>query len=194
MEDSEKAEIAKQTVVEDEKPRETLADKLKVQKKAARKKTIKRIALYSFLAFFAYALWFLFKPFKASAQYGICRTVLELTVSYPYSIYVSEIKPKRDGSLELWYTHTDAFGEYRMESFKCKIAVNPQTGTFEISELKMHKVTMDPEKVAFLNNAMPYFNENPLILNWPAELPDSIGDLQFEFDAYRRIKLDGLKN
>lgn len=193
MDDSEKEEIAKQTVVEDEKPRETLADKLKAQKKASRKKTIKRAVLYSFLAFFAYALWFLFKPFKASAEYGICRSVLELTVPYPYSIYVSEIKAKRDGSLELWYTHTDAFGEYRMESFKCKVVVNPNTGTFEISELKMHKVTMDPEKIAFLNSAMPYFNENPLILNWPTELPDSIADLQFDFDIFRRVNLDDIR-
>lgn len=189
----EKEEIAKQTIIEDEKPKETLADKLKAQKKQARKKAIKRTALYSFLALFAWATWFLFKPFKASAEYGVCRTMLELTVPYPYSIYVSEIKSKRDGALEMWYTHTDGFGEYRMESFTCRMHLNQQSGNFEITELKMHKVTMDPQKLAYLNNAMPYFTENPLILNWPAELPDSIGDLQFEFEKFRKVNLDDLK-
>ena len=189
----EKEEIAKQAIVEDEKPKETLADKLKQQQKQARKKTIKRVSLYGFLAFFAYATWFLLKPFKASAEYGICRIVLELTVPYPYSIYVSEIKPKRDGSLELWYTHTDAFGEYRMESFKCRIGVNPQTNMYEITELKMHKVTMDPKRLAFLNNAMPYFIENPLILNWPAPLPDAIDDLQLDSSIFQKVNLDNLK-
>lgn len=193
MDDSEKQEIAKQTIVEDEKPKETLADKLKEQKKKTRKKTIKKTALYSFLALFAWMLWFLFKPYQASAEYGICRTVLELTVPYPYSIYVSELKNKRDGALELWYTHTDAFGEYRMESFTCRMGVNQETGNFELTEVKMYKVTMDPQKVAYLNSAMPYFAENPLILTWPAALPDSIGALQFEFSKYRRISLDDLQ-
>ncbi len=189
----EQLEISKETLILDEKPKETLADKLAKQKKAARKKTIKRAALYGFLALFAYGVWFLFKPFKASAEYGICRTMIELTIPYPYSIYVSELKNKRDGAMELWYTHTDAFGEFRMEPFTCRFGQNPQTGALELTEIKMNKVTMDPQRLAFLNNAMPYFAENPLIMNWPAPLPDAIGDLQFEFDMYRRVTLTDIK-
>tara|TARA_R110001592_G_scaffold3525_13_gene19939 strand:- start:145 stop:723 length:579 start_codon:yes stop_codon:yes gene_type:complete len=189
----EKEEIAKQTLVEDEKPKETLADKLKAQKKQARKKTIKRTILFSVLALFSWCVWFLFKPFQASAEYGICRTMLELTVPYPYSIYVSEVKNKRDGALEMWYTHTDGFGEYRMESFTCRMRINPETNTTELTEIKMHKVTMDPQKLANLNNAMPYFVATPLILNYPAALPDSIGDLQFDFNKFRRVKIDDIK-
>ena len=188
-----KEEILKETVIEDEKPKETLADKLKEQKKRARKKTIKRTVIYGFLAFFAYAVWFLFKPFKASAEYGICRSIMELTVPYPSSIYVSELKSKRDGSMVLWYTHTDAFGEYRMENFTCKFRINEQTGITELAEVKMRKVTMDPQKLAFLNNAMPYFAENPLILTWPSALPDSIAGLKLETDSFRKVNLSDIQ-
>ncbi len=188
-----KEEILKETLVEDEKPKETLADKLREQKKKARKKAIKRAALYGFLLFFAYILWFLFKPFDASAEYGICRSILELTVPYPQSIYVSEIKNKRDGSMLLWYTHTDAFGEYRMDRFICRFRVNPQTGITELAEVKTRTVTMSPEKLASLNKAMIYFHENPLILTWPTALPDSIGDLKFEVDKFRRVNLSDVK-
>ena len=189
----EKLEIEKVELIEDEKPKETLADKLAKQRKAARKKMIKRASLLTFLALFSWVLWFLFKPFKASAEYGICRTVMELTVPYPHTIYVSELRTKRDGGLELWFTHTDGFGEFRMEPFICRFGQNPQTGQFELTEVKMNKVTMDPQRLAFLNNAMPYFIEDPLILNWPEELPDAIGDLQLDFDMFRRVNLSDIK-
>ncbi len=189
----EKEEISKEATIEDQKPKQTLAEKLKEQKKAARKKAIKRSLLYGFLALFAYIVWFLFKPFKASAEYGICRSVLELTVPYPSSIHVSELKNKRDGSMLLWYTHTDAFGEYRMENFICKFRVNQKTGITELAEVKMGKVAMDPQRLAFLNNAMIYFAENPLILTWPTALPDSIGDLKLETDKFRKVNLSDIK-
>lgn len=190
--DQQAQEIEKQTVIEDEKPRITLADKLRDQKKKQRKQTIKRTIFISIGLLVSYSVWFLFKPFQASAEYGICRTFLELTVPYPHSIYVSEVKNKRNdpGVIQLWYTHTDAFGEFRMEDFTCRMAPNPKTGALEVTEIKMRKVNMEQQRVAHLNSALPYFAEQPLILNYPTALPDSIDALQLDFDAHRRIKID----
>lgn len=185
--------IAQQTIIEDE-PKISLAEKLREKKKLQRKKTTKRIFQVIGALFFAYVLWFLFKPFKASAEYGICRTMLEMHVPYPHTLYVSEMRIKRDGALELWYTHTDAFGEYRMEPLLCRIEYypNPETNVPmpQVTELKFNKVSMAPEYLAFLNNAMPYFVEFPLIETYPALLPDSLSDLQLETDKFRRIRLD----
>ncbi|PCJ99030.1 MAG: hypothetical protein COA45_06190 [Zetaproteobacteria bacterium] len=184
---SEETEILKQTIIEEEKPKASLANKLKEQKKAKGKKKRKRIIIWSFILLFGYAFWWLSKPFKATAEYGICKSFLELYVPYPHTIYVSEIKPQRDGSLKLWFTHTGAFGEYRMESFTCRLVPNPETGLIELTQLKLHKVQIGPDRVKHLNSAMPYFVENPLVLNWPTQLPDSLNDLHFDFDKVRRI-------
>ncbi len=199
MSESEKDEILKQTVVdevveEEDKSQASLSEKLKEQKKQASKKRTKQISILSGLGLFGLLVWYLFAPFKATAEYGICRSFLELQIPYPHTIYVSEIKPMRDGALKLWYTHTDAFGEYRMESFECKLVNDAETGEVKLSSLKMHKVYLDNQTVKALNNALPYFKENPLILTWPAALPDSLNDLHFDFDSVRKIIIDPKKN
>ena len=191
-----KEEIAQQTIIEDE-PKLSLAEKLKEKKKLQRKLMIKR-GLQGFgLVTFLYFAWFLFKPFKASAEYGICHTLLELHVPYPHTLYVSEMRIKRDGAMELWYTHIDAFGGYRMEPFICRVEYfpDPETNvpTPRVTELKFNKVIVDPERLAFLNNAMPYFIAYPLIKNYPAPLPDSLADLQFDTEKFRKIKIDTTK-
>ncbi len=186
-----KKEILNQTVMEEEAPEASLADKLRAQKKKQRKKRVLLTILGCFVAFISYALWFLFKPFDASAEYGICKTFLELVTPYPHTIYVSEIVSLRDGSMRLWYSHTDPFGEYRMESFQCKFVHNRDTGLVDrIDEIRMSKVNMDPRRLEYLNNALPYFLANPLIEVWPAALPDHIGALQLDFDSARKIVID----
>ena len=189
-----KKEILNQTVIEEEKPEVSLAEKLREQKKKAKKKKTKRIILLTFVLLISYALWFLLKPFQASAEFGICKTFLELTLPYPHTLYVSEINSLRDGTMRLWYSHTDPFGEHRMESFHCKFVNDPETGLVQrVDEIRMSKVNMDPKRLEYLNNALPYFHENPLILAWPAALPDSIGALQLDFNAVRRIVIDPTK-
>ena len=194
MDKNQKEEILKQTVVEEEQPKLTLADKLKEQKK---KKKKKRQRLFIFLVVFvliSYPVWWLFKPFKASAKYGTCKSLLELYIPYPHTLYVSEINQMRDGSLRLWYTHIDAFGEYRLENFECNIQNNPETGRMSIKKIKVHKVFLEPDKLKHLSSALPYFEANPVIMNWPAPLPDSLNDLHFEFDKFRKIIINPNKH
>ena len=187
---SEEEEVLKQTVIEEEKPKDSLADRLRARKAAQKKKRIIIISLGCVLSVFSGIAWWLFKPRTVNPEYGICRSFLELNIPYPHTLYVSQIKRLRDRSLRLWYTHIDAFGEFRMESFQCKMARNPNTKAMELIEIKMDKVYLEPDKIASLNNALPYFEENPLILNWPAPLPDSLEDLLFDFDSVRSVILN----
>lgn len=187
-------EILSQTVIADENPKPTLAEKLREEKKQKRKKNIKYGAIAAVVFFIGYSIWFLVKPFKASAEYGICRTFLELTLPYPHTLYVSELNFLRQGrGLKLWYTHTDAFGEYRMESFVCTLAIDSETGRLAVANIKLNKVNMEASKVAQLNHALVMFETNPLILNYPTELPDSLGALHFDFDVFRKVQLDTKK-
>ncbi len=190
---SEETEILQQTIIEDEKPKSALAEKLKKQKLIKKKKKNRIIAVGLVVSFIGYIVWWGTQPFKASAEYGICRTLLELQVPYPHTIYVSELKFQRSGGMKLWYSHIDAFGEYRLESFICKLQTNPKTGSIEIAEIKMHKVYLDPDTIKYLNSSMPYFVENPIIWNWPSPLPNSLNDLQFNPDSMRKIILNSTR-
>ena len=190
---SEETKILEQTIIEEENPKSGLAEKLN-QKRQLKKKQKNKIFLgFIGLLLFSLIIWWGLKAPKASAEYGICRTLLELQVPYPHTIYVSELKAQRTGGLKLWYTHIDAFGEYRLEDFICKLENNPETGALEIVEIKMHKVYLDPEQITYLNHAMLYLVENPIIMNWPAPLPNSLNDLHFDTDSFRKIILDSTR-
>ncbi len=192
--------ILDQTVIEDEQPKASLAEKLRVQKKARKKKLRKRIIIIAVVTFFSWLIYSLFKPYKQTAQYGICNTILQLLVPYPETIYVSEVKDQRDGSIRLWYTHTDAFGEYRMENFRCKVDTNPEIYPAVNGHMKIARITMRNDKIELsdavlqnFDNMLPYFAANPLILNYPTALPDSLGALHFDFNAFRRFTIDSRK-
>lgn len=185
----EKQEILKQTIIEDDTPKETLAEKLKKKKKKQKKKLIIRYSILGFVAFIAYGIYWLFKPFKAGPDYGICRTFIELTVSYPDTVKVKDFSYTRDGSMRLWYTHIDAFGEYRMEEFRCWFAYDEFGVVSKVNAIKMGKINMEPERVANLNSALPYFHANPVLLIWPY-IPDSLEGVTFQTQLLRKIQFD----
>ncbi len=191
--EQQEAEILKQTIFEDEKPKSSLADKLQAKKKKQRRKNIKKYSILSFVGLIAFGIWFLFiKPFEAGPRYGICRSFLELTVPYPHTIHVSELK-KRNGGLLLWYTYIDGFGGYRMESFTCIVKKNKETKKYELSKIKLHKLDMDAQEMEYLAHAMTYFNETPVILEHPRRLPDSLRGLRIRSDKFRRITISNKK-
>ncbi len=190
--DQGKEEILKQEVIEVEKPKQTLAEKLKAEKKKKRKKTIIWSVVLSFVAFISYSVYWLFKPYMAYADYGICKTFVELNVSYPHTIEVNEMSYTRDGSMRMWYTHIDAFGEFRMEQFVCSFEYDQAGNVSRVKNVKIGKVNMDAEKLEHLNNALPYFYENPVILAWPY-VADSLTGVTFDFNALRKIQFDPKK-
>ncbi|MFP4097782.1 MAG: hypothetical protein ACLFP8_03145 [Alphaproteobacteria bacterium] len=187
--DLQKEEIAQETIIADE-PKVTLAEKLKEKKKAANKKRNKRIAIGAGVLLVSFLIWNLFKPYKASAEYGICHSLLELQIPYPHTLHVSQLKFKRTGAMVLWSTFIDAFGEFRMEPFTCHIQYNPETGLPVVTELRMGKIPINSERLAFLNNAIPYFVENPLVLDYPYPLADNLVNLQVQSDLYYNIQLN----
>ncbi|MGH1403874.1 MAG: hypothetical protein ACRBDL_06490 [Alphaproteobacteria bacterium] len=192
--EQQEAEILKQTIIEDEKPKSSLSDKLKDKKKKQRKKNIKKYSILSFVGLIAFGIWFLFiKPYEAGPRYGICRSFLELTVPYPHTIHVSELKKHRDGGILLWYTYVDGFGGYRMESFTCNVKQDPKTKKWELFKIKLHKVDMDPQKIEHLAHALTYFDANPVVMEYPRRLPDSLRGLRFKTDNFRRIKISDKK-
>lgn len=186
---SDQDEILKQTVIEDESPEAALAAKLKESKKLKSKKQRKFAAIGGGILFLAWALNYLFTPFQLSIPYGVCKTHLELNVSYPKTLYISEANFLADKSVRIWFTQIDPFGEFRMQSFHCFFTQNPETGKTVFSKIKMGKVDIDSATIELYNKALPVLASVPMDLRYPAPLPDVISDLQIDVEAARRIKI-----
>ena len=55
---------------------------------------------------------------SGTVKYGICKIILEQSVSYPQTIKVAQV---REGAkfARILYSHTDAFGQYRFSRIQC---------------------------------------------------------------------------
>lgn len=199
MTTEDKEEILDETVIDQVKTEEeeenkdtslgSLAEKIKADKKAKKKKRTKRIIQLVFLCLFSYAVYFLFKPYEESIQFGICKTFIELEVTYPHTIYISEVQRLRSGTMRIWFARIDPFGEYRMTPFECTFdpKPDPKTGLPVINKMKMGKVEISPDRMKYYNYAIPWIIKNPPSLILPAKLPDDIKLLQSDIDAFKKF-------
>lgn len=174
----------------DQTEEDPLQAKIKEKKKKAAKKRNKRLIIIGSVLLFSYAVYWLFKPFKAPEEYAICRTFLELSITYPHTLRIAELK--QSNGMQLWYTHTDAFGEHRMESFTCFFGQD-ENGNRTLEQLKLYKVNIDPDRLESYKSAMVYLNANPRMLNWPYEVPDSLANLHFDSDSFMNVQLRNIR-
>lgn len=182
-------EIAQQTVLLEDQPTSAasaLAVKLKEKRTQKKKKQLKQFSLFMFFGLFSYLLYYLFAPFQGGITYGICKTYLELNLPYPDTLLLSEVVITRNGSVRLWFTHIDAFGSYRLDSFQCTFAVDEQTKNSYLAEVKMGKLNIDPNEVERFNVALPYLVKNPPDLTLPTAIPDSLESIEFDLNRFRK--------
>lgn len=198
---SEESEILKETlfggsdVVDKEagaekvlSPEELLTKKIKEQKKKAAKKRRKKFIIIGVIGFLYFVVSWGMQPYKATMEYGICKTFLELNLVYPFTLHVNELDVLNDGSYRMWYTQVDSFGSNRMDSFQCYFSNDPQTGMLQLSKVKFGKIFLEQEKIAYFNTAIPYLMEHPPDLTWPMPLSDNVANLQFDTGAFTNIR------
>lgn len=183
-------EIAQQTVIQEDQvsapPALTLADKLKEKRALKKRQRLKQSLIFGFIGLFGWGLYYLFAPFTGGLSYGICKTYLELNVPYPQTLLLSEVVVTRNGSVRIWYTHIDAFGSYRLDSFQCTFAVDEQTKASYIAEVKIGKMNIDPIEVERFNVSIPYLVANPPDLTLPVPIPDSLESIEFDLNRFRK--------
>ncbi len=151
--------------------------------KLKKKKMFKGGGAFLGLVLLFWASGFLFAPFKAGMTFGICRTYLELNVQFPQDLRLSTVEDFGN-YIRIWYTQLDAFGEYRMENIQCHFRADEVTGA-AVDKILINRREVDPERVALFNHAVPTIIQNPPDLTIPAPLPDSLGSLQINTDAFR---------
>ena len=66
-------------------------------------------------------------PRKGTILYGMCGAFLELQVPYPETIHHSSVEQYRK-AVRIYYTHTDAFGQYMMRKIECAFIQDPVKG------------------------------------------------------------------
>ena len=190
---SEEEEILKQTRIEEETSEKLLAEKLAEKKKQQNKKRLKIGGGIVFFIFVVWAYKWLFAPFQLSLPYGLCKAYLEYNVPYPHTIYVSEAQTLADGSVRIWFSQIDPFGVFRMQPFHCFYIQDPQTGALRFSKIKYGKVDLPDETIAEYNKTIDIMASMSLDLNYPSPLPNSIEDLRFETDSFRKIQLNTVR-
>lgn len=168
---------------EDDKPRKK--SPLAQKKLAHRKKRQKQFLYLILIAFLGYGLWWMFKPFQSSIQYGICKIFIELNVPYPYTIYYSEVLNFSDGSVRVWFSHYDSFGDYRLMPTECHFKQDKQGG-LALLRITFAGREVDQETVERFNHGIPAILANPPDLTYPTPLPNDPNQLQFDFESYRK--------
>lgn len=169
-------------------PEELLAQKIKQDKKAAAKKKRKWAIILGVIGL-VYALiqWGL-EPPKSSIEYGICKTFLELQVSYPTTLHVNDLNVLSDGSYRLWFSQVDSFGTRRADMFQCFYGLDAETGQLKIAKVRMGAIFIDQQKIEYFNHAIPSLVANPPDLTWPYPLSNNIANLKFDEGAFTNIR------
>lgn len=162
------------------KPASPLADKKKSQK---RRRRIRAAQGAGFLLL-CYIFYLLFIPFTGGMNFGACKVFLELYVRYPQSLNLSTVEDFGE-SYRIWFTETDAFGQYRLQQIQCFYRPDETTG-FAIDRVAIDRRDVDQKIVEDFNRSLPVVLAFPPDLTYPKAIPDSLSDIEIDTDKFRR--------
>lgn len=169
----------------DEKIEDAVAQSsIQKKKQLAKKKKIKRGATFGGIAVLAYIIYLLFVPYKGSMAFGICKVFLEMNVQYPEHLRYSTVE-EFDMWVRIWYTQTDAYGQYRLEPIQCFFKPDERYG-FILDKVTVRRREVDRKKVTEFNKTIPLIVANPPDLTLPTPLPDTLKNLRFDVNRYIR--------
>lgn len=88
------------------------------------------------------------QPKQGSMAYGVCSTLLEMNTQYPNTLRHINVEGSST-TVRIYYTSTDAFGQYKMEMFECKFGPDAN-GNQQIVDVLRNRDSMGHE---FIDNA-----------------------------------------
>lgn len=167
-------------------PRELTAAALREAK--ARRTKLRRRVMWGVpsAGVFAFIVYLLFVPFEGDMRFGACRTLLELNTPIPTTLALTGLEDEGDW-MRIWFTHTNAHGQYRLERMTCRFAPEASApGGFIISAAEIGRYRLTDEELNAFNRALPsvYAGRPDLVL--PMPLPDALEDLQVDPTQYYR--------
>ena len=172
------------TMVEEQIDAALAQSSIQNKRRTARKRQFNIGIAAGVLLVLSYAVYWLFKPIEGGMAFGICRVFLENSVRFPNHLRLSTVE-EFDNSVRIWYTQVDSFGEYRMEPIQCYYKQDPERGTM-VDKVTINRREVDPKIVERFNQALSSMVQYPMDLNLPEPLPDSLEDLQFDTEKFRK--------
>lgn len=157
-----------------------LAQKKKAQR---RKKRIRALQAGGFLVF-CYLFYLLLIPYKGGLNFGACKVFLELYTRYPDTLSLSTVEDFGE-SYRIWFTETDAFGQYRLQQLQCYYRPDDETG-FALERVTLDRREVDKKIVEDFNRSIRTIAAFPPDLTFPDPIPDSLKDIEIDTDKFRR--------
>lgn len=93
------------------------------------------------------------QPKKAPMAYGLCSTFLELNTTYPQTLNYIDLEGSST-AIRIYFTSTDAFGQFKQEMLECKFGPDEQMG-MKITTVLRNRRPVDPELVKEFNLTLP---------------------------------------
>lgn len=158
--------------------------KLQARANKTRKTRLKQGGLAIAAVFLSYVGYGLFKPYQAGLTFGVCKIFLELNTRYPHTLRLSTVEELND-FVRIWYTQTNAFGEYKLENIQCHFEADEKTGG-RLSKISINRRAVDPERVAAFNKMLPIIFENPPDLTYPRPISNRLEDMKIQTHLFRK--------
>ena len=177
-------QIPLKTQVEEQIEAALAASSQQAKRQARRKKKFRRLIAVVAVFFLAFIAYYLFKPFKGSLPYRVCKLFLENSVVYPQHLRLSTVE-EFETSVRIWYTQIDSFGEYRLEPIQCYFRKDPDRGTI-LDKVLINRREVPASKVENFNRALPAIVRLKMDLTLPIPLPDNLKDLQSSPGSFRK--------
>lgn len=134
-----------------------------------------------------FLVWFaswLMAPFMGGPWLGACRTYLELNLQYPSTLELYSAQ-EFSNYITIWFTHTDGFGSYRMDSIKCVYEPDDYVG-WKVKEIAINRTPVAAEKIEAFNKILPTVYNSGVDLTYPRPLFDALGNINIETYLLRK--------
>ena len=114
------------------------------------------------------------QPKKGNIMYGICSVLSESLVTYPETITDTYVEQYPLG-VRIYFTHTDAFGQYKMEILECSYT-NDQRGLL-MKNAFYNRQPIEQTRITEFNQTLPAIVEADPDLTLPADMPNLLRNL-----------------
>lgn len=128
------------------------------------------------LALVGWLLYVLFAPYKGDLRFGLCKTFIELRVTYPPALRYSFARHFPD-KMRVWYIQHDPFGHIRIEKMDCFFSYDTQ-GLPYLTKAELNRRAIAQDEISAFNTARDAVLSNPPDLTYPHGLPKELKALR----------------
>lgn len=113
---------------------------------------------------------------KGTIMFGVCKTFVELSITYPETLSVSEVE-QYARAVRIFYSYTDAFGTHKSEFVECAFHNVPGKGA-QLTTILLNRKDIDKETIDEFNQSISAIVEADPDLVLPRPFGDDLVTLK----------------